>query len=443
MSVCAHSFHLYVIHDVCFDCLFVVCLFVFVLLLFLSLVYLFSSLLSTCTLSGTSISNVDNAEGIKSLRLRTKRSIAPWRCSVLSQVTSPTSSTTTTTQRLLKSSSSRNPATKTRCPRTCLTRNSTTRPSEERSPHHCSFRSEKSQRTWDKHITLMKKACCQAQSFSACHARTGRPVLRTRFTQSEKRMSSRDVENERIRILLERQKEQLLAEVTTEIQKHEFQADSDRGSMQELNGIIESQRREIDQTIAGDEQLRRDQLLLHKQESEQNRIFAKLMRKVSMRWKNWSDFKALHSIQLRREILSKIEVWTSKTLVSCKMIARVGFQGYRMKNKKMCRKTTTCLQRIPPSQKAWQNLHGQFEGIGEDVSRPSVEAWHSTPHRSETSGVAERAARRVNVLQLRLFKGGLPDDRWDCALECYLLLLVKFAGQNGRCPNSIRKTKFC
>ena len=37
-----------------------------------------------------------------------------------------------------------------------------------------------------------------------------------------------------------------------------------------MNGIIESQRRQIDHTIAGDEQLRRDQLL-QEQLSEQNR----------------------------------------------------------------------------------------------------------------------------------------------------------------------------
>ena len=79
------------------------------------------------------------------------------------------------------------------------------------------------------------------------------------------------MENERIRILLERQKEQILAEVRTEIQKHEFQADSDGKSIQELTGIIDSQRRKIDHTLAGDEQLRRDQLLLHEQLSEQNR----------------------------------------------------------------------------------------------------------------------------------------------------------------------------
>ena len=70
---------------------------------------------------------------------------------------------------------------------------------------------------------------------------------------------------------LERQKEQILADFRAEIQKHEFQADTDRRSIQELNGIVGSQRREIYRTLADDEQLQRDQLLLHEQLSEQNR----------------------------------------------------------------------------------------------------------------------------------------------------------------------------
>ena len=84
-----------------------------------------------------------------------------------------------------------------------------------------------------------------AQSFFT-RTSTGRPVYEPSSDLSQKRKSSREIENERIRILLERQKEQILAEVRTEIQKHEFQADSCRRSIQELNGIIESQRREID-----------------------------------------------------------------------------------------------------------------------------------------------------------------------------------------------------
>ena len=107
-----------------------------------------------------------------------------------------------------------------------------------------------------------------AQSFSA-HTSTGGPE--NELSSSQKRKSGRDMENERIRILLERQKEQILADVRTEIQKYEFQAEFDRRRIQELSGIMDSQRREIDHTIASDEQSRRDQLLLQEQLSEQNR----------------------------------------------------------------------------------------------------------------------------------------------------------------------------
>ena len=52
-------------------------------------------------------------------------------------------------------------------------------------------------------------------------------------------------------------------------------------------------------------------------------IFVKLMRKVSMKLKNWSDFKAQHSIQFREEDWSKF-----KTL---SLNSRPGFRNYRMK----------------------------------------------------------------------------------------------------------------
>ena len=69
---------------------------------------------------------------------------------------------------------------------------------------------------------------------------------------------------------MERQKEQIFADCRAE-KKHEFQADYDRRSIQELNGILESQLREIDHTLAGDQLLGQDQLLLQEQLSEQNR----------------------------------------------------------------------------------------------------------------------------------------------------------------------------
>ena len=114
----------------------------------------------------------------------------------------------------------------------------------------------------------MKKVLLPAPSFFE-HTRTVRPVFEP--SSSQKRTSCRDLENKLIKILQERHKEQILAEVRSEIQKHEFQAESDRRSIQELTGIIDSQRREIDHTITSDEQSRRDQLLLQEQLSEQNR----------------------------------------------------------------------------------------------------------------------------------------------------------------------------
>ena len=137
------------------------------------------------------------------------------------------------------------------------------RPSGKRYLHHCSFRSEKNQRTEGKLITLMKKVCCQLIPFSHTQER-GDPctnLVRVNENQVAK------WKNARIGILFERQKEEILSEVRTEIQKH----DSDRRSVQEFNGIIESQRREIDHTLASDEQLRQDQLPLHEQLSAQNR----------------------------------------------------------------------------------------------------------------------------------------------------------------------------
>ena len=70
---------------------------------------------------------------------------------------------------------------------------------------------------------------------------------------------------------LKDKKEQILTEVRTEIQKRELQADSDGRSIQELTGTIDSQRVEINHTLTGCEQSRRDQLVLQEQLSEQNR----------------------------------------------------------------------------------------------------------------------------------------------------------------------------
>ena len=111
-----------------------------------------------------------------------------------------------------------------------------------------------------------------SQSSSVGH-RTGRRVeaqfhsLMSNVRENPRRSS----ENEQIRILLERQREQILDDCQAEIQKHEFQAEYDRRSIPKLNEVIEPQRGEIYRAHHEDEQLRRDQHLLHEQLLEQNR----------------------------------------------------------------------------------------------------------------------------------------------------------------------------
>ena len=111
-----------------------------------------------------------------------------------------------------------------------------------------------------------------SQSSSVSDDRMGRLVVEQFDSQisNVRENPSRDSENEQIRILLERQREQILADCQAEIRKHEFQPDYDRRSIQKLNEMIESQRGEIYRVHQGDGRLRRDQQLLHEQLLGQN-----------------------------------------------------------------------------------------------------------------------------------------------------------------------------
>ena len=64
--------------------------------------------------------------------------------------------------------------------------------------------------------------------------------------------------------------EQILAEKRAEKRNTSFKPIL-IGEVFQINGVIESQRGEIHRALAGDEQLRRDELLLHEQLLEQNR----------------------------------------------------------------------------------------------------------------------------------------------------------------------------
>ena len=173
------------------------------------------------------------------------RSIAPWRYTTLSQVVSPTSSTTSdyseTSAAIFQDESV----------------DIDTEPSYScdaelddeligkalSSPLFTQEREEAAnlRQTYHSH----EESLLPAQSFFTRKS-LGRPVYEPSSDLSQKRKSSRDLENERIKTLFERQKRAN----SCWSQKHEIQAASDR-SIQELTGNIDCPRVEIGYTITG------------------------------------------------------------------------------------------------------------------------------------------------------------------------------------------------
>ena len=90
------------------------------------------------------------------------------------------------------------------------------------------------------------------QSSSSVSERTERPVV--------ERGQELNTEHAQIRTLLDRQREQILADCQAEIGRHEFQANYDRRSIQKLSETIESQQEELHRAQA-EEHHRRDQQL--------------------------------------------------------------------------------------------------------------------------------------------------------------------------------------
>ena len=110
-------------------------------------------------------------------------------------------------------------------------------------------------------LSVSRRRLCPSEQERYVGERTGRPV---RPIGQEL-----NVGNAQIRTLLDRQKEQILAECQAEIKKHEFQADYDRRSVRKLCEIVESQQEEL-QCAQAEELQRRDQQLLHEQLLHQN-----------------------------------------------------------------------------------------------------------------------------------------------------------------------------
>ena len=108
--------------------------------------------------------------------------------------------------------------------------------------------------TEDKSITPEREGLSYGLSSSVSQERMGQPVVEG---------------HEQIWTLVDRQREQILADCQAEIRKHEFQADFDRRSIQKWSETIESQQEELHRAQA-EERRRQDQQLLHEQLLKQN-----------------------------------------------------------------------------------------------------------------------------------------------------------------------------
>ena len=87
-------------------------------------------------------------------------------------------------------------------------------------------------------------SCLSSSSMS--HDRKVKPVVCRDISHEQgHEIQRQNSESEQIRTLLDRQREQILADCQTEIRKHEFQADYDRRSIEKLNETIESQKEEL------------------------------------------------------------------------------------------------------------------------------------------------------------------------------------------------------
>ena len=93
------------------------------------------------------------------------------------------------------------------------------------------------------------------------HDRSGQPVV--------EKGQELNTEHAQISTLLDRQREQILADCQVEIRRHEFQTNYDRRSIQKLSETIESQQEELHRAQA-EELHRRDQQLRHEQLLKQN-----------------------------------------------------------------------------------------------------------------------------------------------------------------------------
>ena len=158
---------------------------------------------------------------------------------------------------------------------------------------------------------------------SMSHDRTGKPVVgRDKSTESGYEIQRQNSENEQIRTLLTDK-----GSKSSLIVKRRLENTNSRPIMTEeenKNWMKRSSRRKKKFIVLNKETNDVDEInnfFMHSYWSKTG-SFVKLMRKVSMKGKNWGDLKAQHSTQLREEDWSKIKILSWNLLArnrNCKM----------------------------------------------------------------------------------------------------------------------------
>ena len=156
---------------------------------------------------------------------------------------------------------------------------------------------------------------CQLSS-SISHDRTEKPVVCRDASHAQGHEIQRQTsESEQIRTLLDRQREQILADFQAEIRKHEIQADFDRRSVRKLSEIIESQQEEFHLAQA-EERRRQDQQLLHEQVLKQNWDLREAHEKSLNEMEELKRFQSSTFDTIARRRWSKIKILSLNSMAS-------------------------------------------------------------------------------------------------------------------------------
>ena len=149
-------------------------------------------------------------------------------------------------------------------------------------------------------------------------------------------------------------------------------------------------------------------------------------------WNQRSAWMGLRVFQIletwsRHNILNVVNELTcaphsALTLSSCKMISRIGFRIFHWRQKiqrKRCRGYRDSF---------WNHrIRKIFTQTAPNILRESCQYLRSNDtsahHRPEMNGMADRAVHRVKEGTVMAFvRSGLPEESWDCSMECYCSL---------------------